>query len=186
MPEARRGPNGRTRRGSVAQPSQLRASDASGARARWLWHSTDPQRPMPQPRRGPEPAAVARGGAMTRPGVCWQARARPPAVPSWPRRARWQRLALSGRSGQLKYISRPKSEAMRVTRQLRLPPRDRWAEASSSVYRRAKKSESARAVRAAPLRRQAGKHGGAALCRPARQRPFEKVLGGVISPIPAA
>ena len=29
------------------------------------------------------------------------------------------------RSGQVRYITRPKSEAMRVTRQLRLPPRDR-------------------------------------------------------------
>ena len=30
------------------------------------------------------------------------------------------------RSGQVRYITRPKSEAMRVTRQLRLPPRNRW------------------------------------------------------------
>ncbi len=28
-------------------------------------------------------------------------------------------------TGQVRYITRPKSEAMRVTRQLRLPPRDR-------------------------------------------------------------
>ena len=34
---------------------------------------------------------------------------------------------LQVRSGQVRYITRPKSEAMRVTRQLRLPPRNRRA-----------------------------------------------------------